>query len=74
MAGKCGAIVDEIIILQKIRSISTILWIEDVFDFMTYDSDNLNDLKQNVGFGVKSDQYRIKLDILKDANSHLEVP
>ena len=67
MRDKCGAVVEEIIRLQKIRPIQTLLRIKNVFDFMAYDSDDLNGLKQNVGFYVKSDEYQTQSGILEDS-------
>ncbi|CAF4142252.1 unnamed protein product [Rotaria sordida] len=69
---KCGGIVEEIFKLQKIRSAQTLLRITDVFDFMNYDSDDLNVLKQKVGFRLNNGQYQIKPGILMDVNSFLQ--
>ncbi|CAF3216496.1 unnamed protein product [Rotaria sp. Silwood2] len=69
---KCGGIVEEIFKFQKIRSAQTLLRITDVFDFMNYDSDDLNVLKQKVGFRLNNGQYQIKPGILMDVDSFLQ--
>ncbi|CAF3216555.1 unnamed protein product [Rotaria sp. Silwood2] len=70
--GKCGGIVEEIFKFQKIRSAQTLLRITDIFDFMSYDSDDLNVLKQKVGFRLNNGQYQIKPGILMDVDSFLQ--
>ena len=69
---KCDVIVEEVLKLQKIRSIQALLLIKNVLDCMNYDSDDLNEIKQKVGFCLKNGQYQIKTGILMDADSFLE--
>lgn len=69
---KCGGVVEQIFRFQEIRSAQTLLRITDVFDFMNYDSNDLNELKQKVRFRLNNGQYQIKSGILTDINSFLE--
>ena len=49
---KCGETVEEMFKWQKIRSVQSLLRIDDVFNFMNIDSDELNALKQKVGVPI----------------------
>ena len=69
---KCGETVEEMFKSQKIRSVQTLLRIADVFDFINYDSDDLNALKQKVGFRLRTGKYQIKCGILTDVDSFLK--
>ena len=65
---KCGDIVREMCQIQHIRSVQSLLRIPDVFDFLNYESNDLNELKQKIGFRLPDGQYRIKCGILMDVN------
>ena len=54
--------------VQHIRSVQSLLRIPDVFDFMNYESNDLNELKQKIGFRLLDGQYRTKCGILMDVN------
>ena len=66
---KCGETVEEMFKWQKIRSVQSLLRIDDVFGFMNYDSDELNELKQKVGFRLRTGSYQIRCGILADVDS-----
>ena len=69
---KCGSIVEEMFKVQKIRSTQSLLRIENLFDFMNYDSTDLDELKQKVGFRLRNGQYQVKPGVLDDINSLFE--
>jgi hypothetical protein len=69
---RCGETVEEMFKWQKIRSVQSLLRIEDVFDLMNYDSDDLKTMKQKVGFRLCTGKYQIKCGILTDVDSFLQ--
>jgi hypothetical protein len=60
---KCGTIVEEVLKLQKIRSMQSLLRINDIFDFLNYDSVDLdlNALKKKLALNFKMANFKLDL-------------
>ncbi|CAF1178512.1 unnamed protein product [Rotaria sordida] len=69
---KCGIVVEEMFQLQNIRSVQSLLRINDVFDFINYDSVELTALKRKVGFELSNGKFQIKAGIRFDVDTFIE--
>ncbi|CAF1210152.1 unnamed protein product [Rotaria sordida] len=69
---KCGIVVEEMFHLQNIRSVQSLLRINDVFDFINYDSAELTALKKMVGFELQNGKFQIKAGIRFDVDAFIE--
>ncbi|CAF4111005.1 unnamed protein product, partial [Rotaria sordida] len=69
---KCGIVVEEMFQLQNIRSVQPLLRINDVVDFINYDSAELTALKKMVGFELQNGKFQIKAGIRFDVDTFIE--
>ncbi|CAF4713295.1 unnamed protein product, partial [Rotaria sp. Silwood2] len=60
---KCGTVVEEMFKLQKIRSVQSLLRINDVFDFINYDFAELTAFKKQIGFQLQNGTFQIRTGI-----------
>ncbi|CAF4732807.1 unnamed protein product, partial [Rotaria sp. Silwood2] len=58
--------------LQKIRSVQSLLRINDVFDFINYDFAELTALKKQVGFRLQNGTFQIRTGIRMDVGSFIQ--
>ena len=68
---QCGVVIEEIFKLQKIRSVQSLLRIDDVLAFINYDSADLHDVKQKVAFRLSNGKYQIKCDVITEIDLFL---
>ena len=69
---QCGPIVEETFQIQKIRSVQTLLRIPNVFEFMSYDSPDLNEIKKKAAFRLSDDTYQIRSGIKMEIDLFLQ--
>lgn len=69
---KCGIVVEEILKFQKIRSAQSLLRIDDIFDFLNYDSIDLIELKKKVGFQLQNGKFQIRPGIRMDVDLFIQ--
>lgn len=67
-----GPIVEEMLRIQKIRSVQSLLRASDVFEFLNWNSASLEQIKGKVAFRLNNGEYRIKCGIEADVDSFLQ--
>ena len=69
---QCGPIIEEIFQIQKIRSVQTLPRIPNVFEFMSYDSPDRNEIKKKAAFRLSDGTYQIRSGIKMEIDLFLQ--